>query len=116
MHLATSYSNKVLTGWSSDAKVTNFRNSSHPEETEVTDASMAVNCEITSLRLSSNPDNVSAMIKWCCTSFFRKQFNRFYQIKRIDCPQNFEIKTHSYTWLQIISVLYDLLDFVAHIT
>ena len=52
--------NKRHTGLSREARVINLRNSSHPDDIEVTEPSVLFSTSMTSLRFSLNSDNVSA--------------------------------------------------------
>ena len=52
-----------LTGLSREASVINLRNSSQPDDIEVTEPSVLVSTSITSFRFSLSSDNVSATKK-----------------------------------------------------
>lgn len=52
-----------LTGLSREASVINLRNSSQPDDIEVTEPSVLVSTSITSFRFSLSSDNVSAAKK-----------------------------------------------------
>ena len=52
----------IHTGLSSEARVINLRNSSHPDEMEATEPSVFVSTSITALRLSLSSERVSAAI------------------------------------------------------
>ena len=67
-----------LTGLSREASVINLRNSSQPDDIEVTEPSVLVSTSITSLRFSLSSDNVSATKKQISGQHYLPFQSRFF--------------------------------------
>lgn len=95
------------TGLSREASVINLRNSSQPDDIEVTEPSVLVNTSITSFRFSLSSDNVSAIN-------INEKINNL--VKSIICPFNNKDLTLIPFAISMASIMITLLEQTPAIT